>query len=75
MNYAQRWTMAVALKQAYPRPETGAEDPAAAVPPPPVFVPVKEEIPGNEVIIRGLYAAAGLAVGVGAVLLLRKSRR
>jgi len=74
-TYAHRWRLAVALKQAYPRPETGAEDvtttPAA---PPPVFVPVEPD-PTKENTTRALYAGIGLVVGIGATYLFTRRRR
>lgn len=71
MNYAQRWTMAVALKRAYPRPETGAADPAAAVPPPPVFVPVSD---GMSLTKASYFSLGGLVIGLGVGYLMWKGR-
>jgi hypothetical protein len=56
MNYEQRWLLAVAMKQPYPRPETGAETPA-----PPTFT-VEEMAPVIETRTRNA-AMSGLLIG------------
>ena len=59
MNYAQRWTMAQALRRPLPNPrETGAE--AAPVASPPVFVPVETTEPAQ----KGSFPVGTLVVGV-----------
>lgn len=65
-TYAHRWRLAVALKQAYPRPETGAEDvtttPAA---PPPVFVPVSNDWSlEKKIMVVIASATAGAVAGI-----------
>ena len=73
MNYAQSWTMAVALKRGYPLVirETGATEP----PPPPVFVPVKTGMEPWQVAALG--AGGGLVVGglIGVLVRPRRARR
>jgi hypothetical protein len=73
MNYAQRWRLAVALKQGYPlTTETGAEEPTPA---PPTFIPVTTKTWGMEPWQLGaLGAAGGLVVG-GLIGVLVKPRR
>lgn len=76
MTYAQRWMIAVALKQPEPGVmETGAAD--DATPQPPVFQVTSGEVP-DDVKWKwgGLGAAAGVAVGglLGAVLSPKRSR-
>lgn len=65
--------MAVALKQAYPRPETGAEDPATGLPSPPVFVPVENQ--SQKLAGLGYGAAFGFIAGFGVAYLAWKSNR
>lgn len=76
MTYAQRWMIAVALKQPEPGPlETGAAD--DATPQPPVFQVTSGDVP-NDVkwTWGGIGGAAGLAVGalLGVALGPRRSR-
>ena len=63
MNYEQRWLLAVAMKEPYPRPETGAETPA-----PPTFT-VEEMAPVIQQRVQYAAMAGGL-VGVLSGLLI-----
>lgn len=56
MNYAQRWTMAQALRQ--PISDTG--DATAATPSPPVFVPVE-----TQPTQKGSFPIGTFIVGIG----------
>lgn len=72
MNYQSRWLLAVALKQAYPRLETGAEEPPPDPLPPPEFS--AEELAPAAVAAREAAKRksmwTGLALGaIGAVLI------
>ena len=68
MTYQQRWLLAVALKQAYPRPETGAEASTITVAPP-TFV-VAEPSADEEKATQRKWLWTGLAIGAfGAVVI------
>lgn len=63
-TYAHRWQLAVALKQPYPRPETGAEDSTTSVTAaPPVFIPVESK-PETNWGALAVVGTLGLAIGV-----------
>lgn len=73
MNYAHQWRLAVALKQPYPRPETGAEDSTATAGAPPVFIPVDSQKARREGLGFGL--AIGFTVGFGVAYVAWKSNQ
>lgn len=66
-NYAQRWALAVALRQPYPRPETGdvmaTTDPAAPAPSGWSLSPENVKI-----ALQNMSKAAWLGIGLGALL-------
>ena len=64
-TYAHRWRLAVALKQAYPRPETGAEDLTTTPAAPPVFVPVSTDWSlQKKLLVIVASAGAGAVAGI-----------
>ena len=71
MNYQQRWLLAVALKQAYPQPETGAAESSTITVAPPTFVVAEGEASADEQkAMQRKWLWTGLAIGaVGAVLI------
>jgi hypothetical protein len=76
MRYSQRWTLAVALKQGYPRPETGAEDSTTAVGAPPVFAaPTSDEQKQKQWTFGAGGAALGLVLGAGLAMAMGGKRR
>lgn len=69
MNYQQRWLVAVALKQPYPQPETGAAESSTITVAPPTFV-VAEPSEDEQKATQRKWLWTGLAIGaVGAVLI------
>lgn len=68
MTYQERWLFAVAMRQSYPRLETGAEEPPPNPVPPPEFS-AAELAPAAKEYQRKLFWG-GIALGaVGAVLI------
>jgi|WetSurMetagenome_2_1015567.scaffolds.fasta_scaffold1035608_2 hypothetical protein len=66
-TYVHRWRLAVALKQPYPRPETGAEDATTSTAAPPVFIPIDDAKKTKDAFMWG--SIIGAIVGVGGMYL------
>lgn len=69
MTYQQRWLLAVAMKQGYPLPDTGATETAPA---PPTFT-LEEMAPAIDERTRkmfgvGMLAGIGLTVAAGVLV-------
>jgi len=78
MNYAQRWVMAVALKQGYPSLDTGAVDSTTITALPPTFeVAQSSDAEKTERWkMAGYGAAGGLVVGglIGVLMSPKRAR-